>query len=392
MKDIIATVTVRSLLALCAFASMAAAQVPQNPWYDRAHSWSLTEENDALTISGDSAYTQGLRLQFEYAWWNTHWNTTFGVTSFSAIAKKFYPRIDSIRGPCTGIAGYSARPCGTFGFGIGQTMYTPEDLTIPARQLNQRPYAGFLFLDYVWSVLYPHAHISTQVIAGVTGPPSLGQDAQSLVHWSLSTASPQPQGWGNQLKSMPQLTLLNSYSGRPSFLEYCAKQCDGSYGEMRIVDVTPRAELAVGTPMTRASLGGMIRLGYGFPDIMNAERVPISRGPMALGGGTLWQKVKDAQWWIFGFMGYDERAIAWNWLITGSPADGGPDGWRTRRTIDLVPLVGESSYGLTVGSSYATLVFQSITRSVEYHPSNGSHTFGSITLSVHSSQAAPRAP
>jgi lipid A 3-O-deacylase len=368
--------------ALCLISADADAQGSRgrSHWYKRPHSWTLYEENDAFATS-DSTYTQGLRLNWNYAVWKPRWNRKFSVASLSFLVPPLSRKNREID-ECVPLGERVERPCGSIIFGLGQTMYTPSDLTTPVLQTDQRPYAGYLWVSYGMAVNYPLGVISSQLQLGITGPPSLAQDAQSLAHWTWAHDSPQPQGWGNQIKTMPQVALVNQYSGRWPFMEYCRSGCNGAYTEHRIVDFTPRAQLDLGFPMTRASTGGMVRLGYGFPDILNADRIAVSAPPAS--ARAIDEFINNLAPWIMAFASADGRAVAWNQLLSGTFADRGPNGWHTIKQIDTNHLVWETSYGVGVGSTYATIIYQRVSRGAEYHPNGGTHHYGAISFTIHS--------
>jgi lipid A 3-O-deacylase len=378
-------------VAVCLIGANANAQ--RIPWYRHAHSWTVYEENDAFATS-DSTYTQGLRVSWNYAAWNNGWARRFSIGSLSFLVPGLVEANREIH-ECSPLQARGGAPCGSFFFGIGQTMYTPSDLTITTLDPAQRPYAGYLWVSYGLAARYSHGVISSQLQLGTTGPPSLAQDAQSLAHWTWANGSPQPQGWGNQLKASPQLALVNQYSGRPPsrFFERCRHGCDGSYTEGRWYDITPRAQLDLGLPMTRASGGGMLRVGYGFPDVLNADRIPVSRSRLSRAGQSVFDAIMALQPWGMAFLTGDGRAVASNQLLSGTFADRGANGWHTIKRIDTNHLTWESSWGLGLGSNYATLIFQKVSRGAEYHPRGGTHHYGALSFTIHSPPpGAPHRP
>ena len=364
---------------LCAGA--VTAQVP-------ARTFALYEENDAFATS-DSAYTQGIRLLWNFSVWKGKaWSPIYGVTSLiSPVRWALGKPAQKILNPCVPrIMRGPGRPCGTIGFSLGQTMYTPATLTTSALRPDDRPYAGYLFASGGFDVLYDHAEVSTELMLGVTGPASLAREAQSLAHWTWSSDRPRPRGWGNQIHGSPHAMLVNNYSWRPGGLEYCRYGCDGSYAEGRVFDVTPRAELALGTLMTRVSPGMLIRLGSRFPETMNAQRIPTTASTADTTGLQLW--------WM-GFFSFDGRFLAHNALISGTPwADGYAGGWRDSSRIETRHALYERALGIAVGWRAATISIQHVTRGAEYSPGGGPHKFGSVSIAIHSPERAarPRVP
>src|SRR5688572_4746770 len=122
-------------------------------WSHAHRTFSFSDENDALPGgSSDSAYTQGLRAEWQFFVWNPNWNSSVKHLSFLSTVEMLLRRrrdslwdMNSVRGACTPRTPESQLPCGTAGFSIGQTEYTPSDLTVTALQPKSRPYVGYLF-------------------------------------------------------------------------------------------------------------------------------------------------------------------------------------------------------------------------------------------------------
>jgi len=82
-----------------------------------------------------------------------------------------------------------------FGFAIGQSMYTPSDLTIKENQPGTRQYAGYLYLEE------NYRRTDTEVCAiqvGFIGKNSLAKETQKTIHKWINSRD--PQGWSNQIE------------------------------------------------------------------------------------------------------------------------------------------------------------------------------------------------
>lgn len=85
--------------------------------------------------------------------------------------------------------------------GIGQNIYTPNDITIPTPQLNDRHWSGLLYLDNSLHLIdkdETKRHV-IELQAGIVGRASGARWAQATVHEIIN--SPEPVGWPNQLKN-----------------------------------------------------------------------------------------------------------------------------------------------------------------------------------------------
>jgi hypothetical protein len=358
-------------------------------WYQADRSWSVVEENDAFS-GGDSAYTQGVRLVITYNAWTPRLRHAVRLSPFAVLAPMSF---DSLKYPCSAFTKYPGRKCAFFGFSFGQTMYTPPDLRVSDVDYTKRPYAGYLFISGTVTAIMNRTLLSSELFAGIIGPQAFARETQSLAHWTWSPDSPRPQGWSHQLGFSPQLTLVNQFSHRPSRLEHCIAKCDGTYSEKRIWDVSFRGESTLGTLMTRLSGGLTGRLGYAFPDVPIAQRIPSTRSRITKekseqSGRCKCKLIEKLAPWAVAFTTIDGRVIGHNALLSGGWNDRGDGSWNQFKAIETRHFVSEFAYGFAAGSDYLTLSWQKVRRSSEFtHPDGGVHKFGSLSLSVHSKGA-----
>lgn len=81
------------------------------------------------------------------------------------------------------------------GLALGQSMYTPADLTIATNQIGERQYAGYLYLEG------SYRRTDTEFGAlqiGFIGENSYAEETQKLIHKWIN--SREPKGWANQVK------------------------------------------------------------------------------------------------------------------------------------------------------------------------------------------------
>lgn len=157
---------------------------------------------------------------------------------------------------------------GEWGLAVGQRIYTPEDVESLDVVDDDRPFAGWLYLEA--ALRRRHASLRAQdtltLQVGVVGPSASG----AVVHEGAHTAfgSRAPHGWRNQLRDEPTAGLsyrfeLRASRGAVLGLDY---------------DVTPHAALSLGNVTTHAALGVTLRAGYRVPD----EHRPPEPAPFRL--------------------------------------------------------------------------------------------------------------
>lgn len=195
------------------------------------HALRVYEDNDHINPFGsvsDKGYTNGTR--FDYFYIKDHDSRFF--------LDRWLPK-----------AGKTA--VNTFGIGIMQTMYTPED---PQEDpdVQDWPYTGALYLSHTLHSSNPvrEYNIQTELIGGVMGEASGAQQLQKSIHRLIN--SPEFKGWDKQY---PTDLLLN--------LNLSVEK--GLWRYKRAVDVIGGTQGMVGTMIDGASLYGLIRIGRMLP-------------------------------------------------------------------------------------------------------------------------------
>ena len=138
-------------------------------------------------------------------------------------------------------------------------MYTPTKIGIALPQPEDRPWSGFLYYAHDYLFLSADERTLTTVagLFGVTGPASLSDQTQHLVHRLGHFAT--PQGWANQIG--PELGLLASvekkkaWSDAPLLGTESGPQVRGNW----------YWRLAAGNVQTYAALGATLVAGKRLP-------------------------------------------------------------------------------------------------------------------------------
>ena len=185
-------------------------------------------DNDIIKLFGDvsdKGYTNGTRLDYYYT--KDHKSTFF--------IDKWMPKAGS-------------QSVNTFGIGLMQTIYTPEDLTLKEPDVRDWPYTGALFLSHSLNSSNPSKtySLNTEIIAGVMGKASMAEQMQKGIHKII--ASDEPMGWDKQF---PTDVLLN--------LNFSLEKQLWHYG--RVLEIIGGGEGMAGTMINGASLYGFIRIG-----------------------------------------------------------------------------------------------------------------------------------
>ena len=243
-------------------------------------------------------------------------------------------------------------------FTVGQTMFTPSDITIREPQPDDHPWAGFLFASMeLLSEAERHLdHMSLTL--GVVGPASQAGETQSFVHDIMHVA--EPRGWDNQIDNEPVVNLgyKRSWPGavraEPLGLE---------------ADITPHVGAALGNAYIHANAGFMVRLG---------QSLRVDAGPPLIGpsqpGTAVFDPGAGDGWYVFA--GTDVRAVARNIFLDGNTfGDGSP-------SVDKNYLVGELRAGIEVTLNDVRVGYTHVVGTKQFETQRGLTNHGAVSIAV----------
>lgn len=138
-------------------------------------------------------------------------------------------------------------------FSIANQIFTPEDLNETELIVDDRPYAGWTFLE-----LGIHQSSSTTLESfyiqiGAIGPRSYAENIQKAIH--KLTDSTQPMGWDNQLKNELGVNLRYIYKLRR----------EHAFTDNFSLAGFPQVELDLGNVSTQATVAFAIKIGWNIP-------------------------------------------------------------------------------------------------------------------------------
>ena len=291
---------------------------------------------------GDRFYTSGMRVSFGK-----------GVFESETDASLLPFWLRPIRKSC----GH----CRIFpNFSVGQQMYTPEDIENPAPQAGERPWVAWIYASVGAAIdTSKRTRHDVEVQFGLTGDAAGGRFGQKF--WHEFTGSPVPLGWDNQFG--PDVGV-NAYYNLQHI--WAASQDDSIIDW----DFVPSIKAAVGTMMTNAGVGGTFRVGRNITDFPYVPLRSSERRNAAL--------LPNLE--IYGFLGADVRAVAYNYFLEGSLFDEEPV------TVDSKRHVWDFTYGVTVRFRRYNISYAVVRRSEEFErlvgTDRGIHKFGSLSFTL----------
>ncbi|GLQ06938.1 lipid A deacylase LpxR family protein [Sneathiella chinensis] len=295
---------------------------------------SVSYEND-IFANQDNGYTNGVRL----SWLSAESDVPVWLVS----AANYLPFFET-----GAVKRYS--------LSLGQSMYSPDDISIPTLQEKDRPYAGWLY-GSVGLISDSGSRLDNlKLTLGMVGPASLAEQTQTFVHETIGSTI--PEGWDHQLNNEPGIILTYERKWRGLF-EYEPF----GFG----ADVTPHVGASLGNIFTHASVGATFRLGYDLPSDYGPPRIRPS-----LPGSDFFRPTSTLGGYLFA--GVEGRAVARNIFLDGNT-------FSNSHSVDKYPIVGEVQAGVAITYGNTRLAYTHVLRSKEFVGQSGPEEFGAITLS-----------
>lgn len=294
----------------------------------------LAAENDGFVFwtpphdRTDRYYTNGLAAEAVLAW----------APRWAKLLARDEPRV------CPSVAGSS--PCVLTRVTLGQSIYTPAWLFSPGPPIDDRPYAGWLYLRATTARVTPQGSRSFGVEVGVTGGPSLASLAHRWFHRTLGKA--EPTGWDHQIPF--ELAFSVKYEVR-STVALLAQESGASFL------LEPHGSFSLGTLRTGAVGGLSFKAGWNAPPRLDWW------GP---GSGPVYFLLTA---------GVEGELVLRDLFIDGST-------WKESVHTELTPLVGRASAGLEIGTGPLGLLFAVTLSSIQFTTQQESHSVGKISIII----------
>jgi len=250
-----------------------------------------------------------------------------------------------------------------FGLAFGQFMYTPQDISRVIPDPEDRPYAGWSFLEMTFIAKTPKIMDSLSIQMGMIGRASQADEFQRAVHKWLSDET--PMGWDSQLQNEFGLNIVYQRNWR-----MYARAFNRHLG----VDLIPHAGFSLGNVQTFINAGATLRLGFNLPSDYGVSVIrgaSLPNGPIDDDDPRV---SSNRDWSFFVFGGADGRAVAWDIFLDGNT-------FRDSPSVDKEPFVGDAFYGIGIIMGRWQLTYMEAVRSLEFEGQKGKNYYGSLMLS-----------
>jgi len=291
---------------------------------EEGHSLALNVENDAA-VRTDRHYTAGAHLSY--------WSADNAMPRWLRRFSDWLPAV-------------GLRPAAhKFGLEIGQEIFTPENLSASELVVNDRSYAGWLYLGTSLRRRGPGwgdrpAMETVRLDLGVVGPSALAEETQAIAH------KENPKGWHNQLDD--EFGAALRYDHRYLF----SARGENAWG----ADFIPATHFSLGNVDTHFGISVLARGGFNVP---NEFETPGQATP--------------ARWGAYGFVGADGRVVGRNIFLDGNT-------FHASHHVDKEPFVADLRAGIVLILKRVEIIAAFDWRTPEFEEQSLWDAFGSATV------------
>lgn len=266
---------------------------------------------------------------------------------------------------------------------FGQSMFTPKDPNQTVLILNDRPYAGLLYVGMAWNRRQHSPQNNTEILdtreitLGVIGPLALARPTQNIVHHIVG--ADKFQGWNNQLGNEPALQValdrkFKTYKGT------------GAIQPGFSVDSIRSLGLQLGNIETSATVGIEGRLGWNIPNDFGtypirpgAENRPPSAASIHGDAEDTSTGSTRPRAGVHLFATLETKLVVHDFSLDGNL-------FQSSHSVTRRPWITQAALGISAQRPIAghgvKLALMRVFRTREFDEQGPSHTFGSVTVSM----------
>jgi len=248
----------------------------------------------------------------------------------------------------------------SWGIGVTQLMFTPDEPSALTAPDGERPYAGWLGLEFSLHVKNNTSATSVTLSIGTTGKNSYADDAQKWVHENISDSEVY-KGWDSQV---PGEITVNFHFDHKSRIDWLQSTNDWPIE----FDGYSEWGTALGNLRTDAYIGGLLRAGFNLPETYTTPRVQIG----SYGHALFSVEREDNHFSAFGFIGMRGSVVLHEITLDGPVFRDFDTG------VEREPLVGELLAGFGMRWKNCDLSISRAFRTDEFEDQDENQEFGSI--------------
>ena len=243
-------------------------------------------------------------------------------------------------------------------------MFTPNDPDVSTPPDGERPYAGWLGLEFSLQAGSENSANTATLSIGTTGKNSYADDIQKWIHENISD-SPVFQGWDTQAPAELTINLHLDHKTRLGFLEEweVLPEIDGFY----------EWGASLGNLRTDAYFGALIRAGHNLPLSHATPRVQLGSFTDTIFGEPA---EPDQTLSIYGFAGIRGYAVLHDISLDGPLLRDWDE------SVGSEPFVGEINFGVAARWRWLELSLAHNLRSDEFEGQRNRSRYGSVLLRI----------
>jgi len=256
---------------------------------------------------------------------------------------------------------YSKSDSVVYGYNLGQKAFTPENKEASEVVVDDRPYAGWAFVETFIGNRYSDQGDREKfnglvLTVGIVGPAAQAEKVQKGLH--KITDSSDVKGRDNQLENELGLNATFLQKWRRIYNIDKHRQSEPSF----------HSGLALGNIYSYASAGVIIRWGTHLKDDIGSPS--ISPG---LPGLPWFNPNRNGSWYLYA--GLEARSVAHNIFLDGNTNV-------DSHSVDKESLVGDLQIGVAIRRPDYRVSFSQTFRSKEFKGQPESSRFGSINFTL----------
>lgn len=307
--------------------------------------WALSVffENDLFSDT-DESYTNGVKLSL----------VSPDISRYADKVPAWSKGVVSVL-PFVNVLGDDVQK--NIGLSLGQSIYTPRDISDSELIPDDRPYAGWLYFGVAFHSKTERGLDTLELQVGIVGPSSLAEDAQKIVHEVRDLQN--PNGWPHQLNH--ELGLNFFYDRKYRLITSELSNYGLGY------DVIFHSGVSLGNVRTDVNVGIESRVGWNLPKDFGTPTIRPTGNILAT------NQPKESSLSVYFFAGTEGRAVIHDIFLDGNT-------FEDSHSIDKKHFVGDFSLGVSVRWQDIKLSYAHLVRSREFEGQADLHAFGSMTL------------
>ena len=242
---------------------------------------------------------------------------------------------------------------------IAQKIFIPADKKATELLVDDRPYAGWLYISSVFQQIEPMFRNALELQIGVVGPGAKGEEVMNYFHEIIGNDP--ANGWQHQLSN--ELGLLLAYEHQQRY----NKSDIFAGGQMEMFS---HLAVSLGNVYTFLSAGGQVRIGKNLPDDFGISRMRP--------GGERRLPVSDRaglnDWRFYLYAEVDGRVVLRNIFLDGNT-------FRESHSVEKIPFVVQLAAGWVLSYKNVEFSYSHVITSKEFSNQPDPHQYASLVFS-----------